>query len=79
MGSSKSSDQLNSVWLPVDEVVRAGPFMDQRSADSANVAARTRLMFLCSSENRFATAASKIDRQPERLHPGSMTGKLADA
>jgi hypothetical protein len=53
--------------------------MDRRSAGSANVAARTRLMSLCSSENRFAMAASKIDRQLERLHPGSVTGKLADA
>jgi hypothetical protein len=66
-------------WLPVNEVVGAGPFMDQRSAGSANVAARTWLTFLCDSENRLAMKARKIDRQLERFHRGSMTGKSADA
>jgi hypothetical protein len=66
-------------WLPVNEVVGAGPFMDQRSAGSANEAAHTWLMFLGGSENRLAMTARKIDRQLERLHRGSMTRKLADA
>jgi hypothetical protein len=72
-------EEASSYWLPVDKAVRAGPFVDQCSAGSANEAARTCLMFLCGSENHLAMTARKIDRQLERLHRGSMTGKLADA
>jgi hypothetical protein len=68
-----------SYRLPVDEVVGAGPFMDHRSARSANVAASTWLTFLRDSENRLAMTAREIDLKLGRFHRGSRTGKSAGA